>query len=105
MKKTSFTLLEVMVAAAIIGLITMMLSAFLGGSFKQLNEQDTKRDRLNRSVNTMESYMAYADKAEEGIRVRITDYDKATERVEVLDEKTGQSLLVSLRPKKSLYTP
>ena len=103
MKKTSFTLLEVMVAAAIIGLITMMLSAFLGGSFKQLNEQDTKRDRLNNSVNTMESYMAYADEA--GIRVRITDYDKATERVEVLDEKTGQSLLVSLRPKKSLYTP
>ena len=54
MKKASFTLLEVMVAAAIIALITVMLSAFLGGSFKQYNEQNTKRERLNRSVNTME---------------------------------------------------
>ncbi len=105
MKKASFTLLEVMVAAAIIALVTVMLSAFLGGSFKQLNEQNTKRDRLNRSVNTMESYMAYEDKAEPGMQVVVSSYDDQLEKVEVFDEKTGKSLLVSLRPKKSLYTP
>ena len=105
MKKASFTLLEVMVAAAIIALVTVMLSAFLGGSFKQLNEQNTKRDRLNRSVNTMESYMAYEDKAEPGMHVVVTSYDDQLEKVEVFDEKTGKSLLVSIRPKKSLYTP
>lgn len=105
MKKASFTLLEVMVAAAIIALVTLMLSAFLGGSFIQLNEQNTKRDRLNLSVNTMESYMAYEDSREPGMDVRVTAYDDELEKVEVFDEKTGQCLLVSLRPKKSLYTP
>lgn len=105
MKKASFTLLEVMVAAAIIALVTLMLTAFLGGSFKQLNEQNTKRDRLNRSVNTMEYCMAYEDKKEPGMDVRLTDYGDGMEKVEVLDEKTGKCLLVALRPKKSLYTP
>lgn len=105
MKKASFTLLEVMVAAAIIALVTLMLTAFLGGSFKQLNEQNTKRDRLNRSVNTMESYMAYEDRKEAGMDVRLSDYGDGMEKVEVLDEKTGKCLLVALRPKKSLYTP
>ena len=98
-------MLEVMVAAAIIALITVMLSAFLGGSFKQYNEQNTKRERLNRSVNTMESYLAYEDEAEPGMNVRVTAYDDQLEKVEVFDEKTGKVLLVSLRPKKSLYTP
>lgn len=105
MKKASFTLLEVMVAVAIIALVTLMLTAFLGGSFKQLNEQNSKRDRLNRSVNTMEYYMAYEDKKEPGMDVRLTAYGDGMEKVEVLDEKTGKCLLVALRPKKSLYTP
>ncbi|MDY3118641.1 MAG: prepilin-type N-terminal cleavage/methylation domain-containing protein [Peptoniphilus sp.] len=105
MKKTSFTLLEVMVAAAIVGLITVMLTGFLGSGFQQLTAQEDRRSRLNRACNTMESYMAYADQAEEGICVRLSNYDAHTEKVEVLDEKTGKCLLVALRPKESLYTP
>lgn len=105
MKKNSFTLLEVMVAVAIVGLITVMLSAFLGGSFKQLSIQEGKRNKLNRASDTMESYMAYEDRAEEGMDVRISDYDGQLEKVEVYDAETGKQILVALRPKKSLYTP
>lgn len=105
MKKSSFTLLEVMVAVAIVGLITVMLSAFLGGSFKQLSVQEGKRSKLNRASDTMESYMAYEDRAEEGMDVRISNYDAQLEKVEVYDAETGKQILVALRPKKSLYTP
>lgn len=105
MKKNSFTLLEVMVAVAIVGLITVMLSAFLGGSFKQLSAQEGKRSKLNRASDTMESYMAYEDREEEGMDVRISDYDAQLEKVEVYDAETGKQILVALRPKKSLYTP
>lgn len=105
MKKNSFTLLEVMVAVAIVGLITVMLSAFLGGSFKQLSAQEGKRSKLNRASDTMESYMAYEDRAEEGMDVRISDYDAQLEKVEVYDAETGKQILEALRPKKSLYTP
>lgn len=105
MKKNSFTLLEVMVAVAIVGLITVMLSAFLGGSFKQLGVQEGKRNKLDRASDTLESYMAYEDHAEEGMDVRVSDYDAQLEKVEVYDAETGKQILVALRPKKSLYTP
>lgn len=105
MKKNSFTLLEVMVAVAIVGLITVMLSAFLGGSFKQLSAEEGKRSKLNRASDTMESYMAYEDRAEEGMDVHISDYDAQLEKVEVYDAETGKQILVALRPKKGLYTP
>lgn len=94
-----------MVAVAIVGLITVMLSAFLGGSFKQLSVQEGKRSKLNRASDTMESYMAYEDRAEEGMDVRISNYDAQLEKVEVYDAETGKQILVALRPKKSLYTP
>ena len=51
-----------MMAVAIVGLITVMLSAFLGGSFKQLGVQEGKRNKLDRASDTMESYMAYEDR-------------------------------------------
>ena len=105
MKKSSFTLLEVMVAVAIVGLMTVMLSAFVGGSFKQLSVQEGKRNKLERASDTMESYMVYDDRAEEGMDVRISDYDAHLEKVEVFDAQTGKQMLVALRPKKSIYTP
>ncbi|WP_077075279.1 type II secretion system protein [Aedoeadaptatus urinae] len=105
MKKSSFTLLEVMVAVAIVGLITVMLSAFLGGSSKQLSAQEGKRNKLDRASDTMESYMAYEDRTKEGMDVRISDYDARLEKVEVFDAESGKQILVALRPKKSLYTP
>lgn len=105
MKKSSFTLLEVMVAVAIVGLITVMLSAFLGGSSKQLSVQEGKRNKLDRASDTMESYMAYEDRTKEGMDVCISDYDARLEKVEVFDAESGKQILVALRPKKSLYTP
>ncbi|MDD7363847.1 MAG: type II secretion system protein [Peptoniphilus sp.] len=105
MKKKSFSLIEVMAALAIVALLVVMLSAFLGGSFTQYNAQLKRRGEVVQAQNALEAALAYRDTSFDGVAVKISDYDEALEKVEVMYEKNGKTAFVVLRPKKSLYTP
>lgn len=105
MKKEAFSLIEVMAALAIVGLLVVLLSAFLGGGFRQYNRARNLSDRTNRAENAMEAALAYREVPVEGMRVIISDYDEKLEKVEIIDEKSREAIFVALRPKKSLYTP
>ena len=104
-KSKGFSLIEVMAAVALMGLLVIFVASALGSGYRQGRRIESRKEILRRAENAAECALAYEESREPGIMVTITPYDPYGDMVEVYSEETGEKFFSVYRPKEGIYAP
>ncbi|MDO5036924.1 MAG: prepilin-type N-terminal cleavage/methylation domain-containing protein [Tissierellia bacterium] len=102
--KKAFSLLELVLALALLSLMVSLLLPSLGHLHKQSRALQAREERDKKAVEMMERAMVHQEEApEEGFSLRVSPYSQNLERVEVFYE--DDKILEGLRPPRGFFSP